>query len=321
MQKSDFDQLMERYVTGKVSEQERKKIEAWLDVMKTEDNTDLELSDEDEARIFQKLTSSQTTVDDVVALRPKRKARLDRWMLRIAASLVIVSVVSYTVWYFTASTENQLEVVSKNGVEKIILNDGSLVWMHGESKVMYYEKQSDGARYATFEGEALFEVVKDEKHPFIVQCGDVKVKVLGTSFSIKTNPEHVELTVLTGKVNLSSSANTEGIDVLPQEKVIYKSNGEFEKLSTNQQEIASITKNTDYNMQFTNNRMSDVIERIESKFNVSVKLSDKNIRDCQITADFTDQSLEKSLQLITEVLDVTYSINDNTVTITGTGCK
>lgn len=321
MQKSDFDQLMERYVTGKVSEQERKKIEAWLEVMKTEDNTDLELSDEDEARIFQKLTSNQTTVDDVVALRPKRKARLDRWMLRIAASLVIVSLVSYTAWYFTASPENQLEVVSKNGIEKIILNDGSLVWMHGESKVMYYEKQNDGARYTTFEGEALFEVVKDANHPFIVQCGDVKVKVLGTSFSIKTNPEHVELTVLTGKVNLSSSANTEGIDVLPQEKVIYKSNGEFEKLSTNQQEIASITKNTDYNMQFTNNRMDDVITRIESKFNVSVKLSDKNIRDCQITADFTDQSLEKSLQLITEVLDVTYSIKDNTVTITGTGCK
>jgi len=321
MQKSDFDQLMERYVTGQVSEQERKKIEAWLDVMKTEDNTDLELSDEDEARIFQKLTSNQTTVDDVVALRPKRKARLDRWMLRIAASLVIASLVSYTVWYFTASPENQLEVVSKNGIEKIILNDGSLVWMQGESKVMYYEKQSDGARYATFEGEALFEVVKDEHHPFIVQCGDVKVKVLGTSFSIKTNPEHVELTVLTGKVNLSSAANTEGIDVLSQEKVIYKSNGEFEKLSTNQKEIASITENTDYNMQFTNNRMNDVIKRIESKFNVSVKLSDKNIRNCQITADFTDQSLEKSLQLITEVLDVTYSIKDNTVTITGTGCK
>ncbi|MBN8578008.1 MAG: FecR family protein [Cytophagales bacterium] len=321
MQKSDFDQLMERYVTGQVSEQERKKIEAWLDVMKTEDNTDLELSDEDEARIFQKLTSSQATVDDVVAMRPKRKAGLDRWMLRIAASLVIVLLVSYTVWYFTASPENQLEVVSKNGIEKIILNDGSLVWMHSESKVMYYQKQNDGARYATFEGEALFEVVKDASHPFIVQCGDVKVKVLGTSFSIKTNPEQVELTVLTGKVNLSSSANTEGIDVLPQEKVIYKSNGEFEKLSTNQQDIATITENTDYNMQFTNNRMDEVINRIESKFNVSVKLSDKKIRDCQITADFTDQSLEKSLQLITEVLDVTYSIKDNTVTITGTGCK
>jgi ferric-dicitrate binding protein FerR (iron transport regulator) len=321
MQKSDFDQLMERYVTGQVSEHERVKIEAWLDVMKTEDNTDLELSDEDEARIFQKLTSRITTVEDVVALKPKRKIRPDQWMIRIAASLVMVSLLSYAVWYFTTSREHQLEVVSKNGVEKIILNDGSLVWMHGESKVMYYEKQNDGARYATFEGEALFEVVKDENHPFIVQCGDVKVKVLGTSFSLKTNQEHVELTVLTGKVNLSSSANTEGIDLLPLEKVIYKSNGEFEKLSPNQKEIASITENTDYNMQFTNDRMDDVIKRIESKFNVSVKLSDKNILECQITADFTDQSLKKSLQLITEVLDVTYSIKDNTVTIAGTGCK
>ncbi len=321
MQKTEFDQLMERYVTGKVSEQERKKIEAWLDVMKTEDNTDLELSDVDEARIFQKLTSSITTVEDVVAMKPKRKIRPDQWMIRIAASLVMVSLLSYAVWYFTASREHLLEVVSKNGVEKIILNDGSLVWLRGESKVIYYEKPDEGARYTTFQGEALFEVAKDASHPFIVQCGDVKVKVLGTSFSIKTGTEQVELTVLTGKVNLSSSANTEGIDVQPQEKIVYKSNGEFEKLTASHQEITSITVNTDYNMQFTNAGMDEVVDKLESKFNVSVKLSDKRIRNCKITMDFTDQSLEKSLQLISEVLDVTYRIQDKTVTITGTGCK
>lgn len=321
MEKSDFDLLMERYVTGKVSEQERVKIEAWLDTIGTEDNADLELSKEEEDRIFQKLTSRITTVEDVVALKPKRKIRPDQWMIRIAASLVMVSLLSYAIWYFTSSREHQLEVVSKNGVEKIILNDGSLVWLRGESKVMYYEKPDEGARYTTFQGEALFEVAKDASHPFIVQCGDVKVKVLGTSFSIKTGTEQVELTVLTGKVNLSSSANTEGIDVQPHEKIVYKSNGEFEKLSASLQEITSITVNTDYNMQFTNSGMDEVVDKLESKFNVSVKLSDKRIRNCKITMDFTDQSLEKSLQLISEVLDVTYSIQDKTVTITGTGCK
>jgi ferric-dicitrate binding protein FerR (iron transport regulator) len=321
MQKTDFDLLMERYVTGKVSDQERVKIEAWLDAMGAEDNTELDLTKEEEDRIFRKLTDSLTTVEDMAALKPKRKIRADQWMIRIAASLVILSLVSYVVWYYAAPRENQLEVVSKNGVEKIILNDGSLVWLRGESKVMYYEKPDERARYTTFEGEALFEVAKDESHPFIVQCGDVKVKVLGTSFSIKTGVEQVELTVLTGKVNLSSSANTEGIDLLPQEKIIYKSNGEFEKLATNQQEITSITVNTDYNMQFTNMGMGEVVDRLENKFNVSIKLSDKSIRNCKITMDFTDQSLEKSLQLITEVLDVTYSVKDKTVTITGTGCK
>ena len=321
MEKSDFDLLMERYVTGKVSEQERVKIEAWLDAMGAEDNTDLELSKEEEDRIFQKLTDSLTSVEDVVALKPKRKTRPDQWMIRIAASLVIVSLVTYAVWYFTMSSKYQLEVVAKNGVEKIILNDGSLVWLRGESKVLYYEKQDEGARYTTFQGEALFEVAKDASHPFIVQCGEVKVSVLGTSFNIKTGVDQVELTVLKGKVNLSSAANTEGVDVLPQEKIIYKSNGEFEKLSTNPQEITSLTVNTDYNMQFTNTGMDEVVNRLESKFNVSVKLSDKRIRNCKITMDFTDQSLEKSLQLISEVLDVTYSIRDKTVTITGTGCK
>lgn len=321
MEKSDFDLLMERYVTGKVSEQERVKIEAWLDAMGAEDNTDLELSKEEEDRIFQKLTDSLTSVEDVVALKPKRKTRPDQWMIRIAASLVIVSLVSYAVWYFTTSGKYQLEVVAKNGVEKIILNDGSLVWLRGESKVLYYEKPDEGARYTTFQGEALFEVAKDASHPFIVQCGEVKVSVLGTSFNIKTGVDQVELTVLTGKVNLSSAANTEGIDVLPQEKIIYKSNGEFEKLSTNPQEITSLTVNTDYNMQFTNTGMDEVVNRLESKFNVSVKLSDKRIRNCKITMDFTDQSLEKSLQLISEVLDVTYSIQDKTVILTGKGCK
>jgi hypothetical protein len=67
--------------------------------------------------------------------------------------------------------------------------------------------------------------------------------------------------------------------------------------------------------------MDEVVNRLESKFNVSVKLSDKRIRNCKITMDFTDQSLEKSLQLISEVLDVTYSIQDKTVTLTGKGCK
>ncbi|MBL7872092.1 MAG: FecR family protein [Cyclobacteriaceae bacterium] len=312
---------MERYVSGKVSEHERVKIDAWLDAMGADDNTDLELSKEEEDRIFQELTSSLTSVEDMIKLKPKRKLRLDQWVIRIAATLAIIAM-SYVVWQYTIPSENQLEVVSNNGVDKIILNDGSLVWLRDkESKVAYYEKKSEGVRYAKFEGEALFEIAKDENHPFIIECGDAKVRVLGTSFSLKTNADQVELTVLTGKVNFSSSINTEGMEVLPLEKAIYKSNGTMEKLTANQQDINAVTINTDYNMQFSNTLMNEVVAYLERKFNVSIKLSDKNIRNCMITMDFTDQSLEKSLQLITDVLEVTYAVQGKTVTITGTGCK
>ncbi len=321
MEKTDFDLLMERYVSGKVSEHERVKIEAWLDAMGADDNTDLELSKEEEDRIFQELTSSLTSVEDMIKLKPKRKIRLDQWVIRIAATLAIVAM-SYIVWQYTIPSENQLEVVSNNGVDKIILNDGSLVWLRDkESKVAYYERKSDGVRFAEFEGEALFEIAKDENHPFIIECGNAKIRVLGTSFSLKTIADQVELTVLTGKVNFSSSSNTEGMEVLPREKAIYKSNGTMEKLTANQRDINAVTVNTDYNMQFSNTLMNEVVGHLERKFNVSIKLSDKNIRNCMITMDFTDQSLEKSLQLITDVLNVTYEVQGKTVTITGTGCK
>lgn len=321
MQKSDFDRLMERYVKGEVSEHEKLKIEAWLEVMATEDTTDLELSREDEDKIFRKITSSVTGIPDVVALRPRRKIRPDQWMIRIAASLVIISLLTYFGWNFMRAGENKLEVVSRNGIEKIILNDGSLVWMRGESKLLFYEKPDEGTRYSTFEGEALFEVAKDADHPFIMECGEIKVKVLGTSFSIKTGIDRIELTVLTGKVNLSSASDAEGIDVLPRERIIYKTSGAIEKVEASQHEIASVTANTDYNMAFANNPMGEVIKRIEDKFNVKVSLSEKSIRNCRITADFTDSSLDSSLQMIAEVLGMRYSIDGNTVTITGKGCN
>jgi transmembrane sensor len=321
MQRSDFDRLMERYLRGEVSEQEKLKIEAWLEVMATEDTADVELSPQDEDRIFRKLTSSVTGVKDVIALRPRKKLRPDQWMMRIAASLVIVCLLTYFGWDFMRAGENKLEVVAKNGVEKIILNDRSLVWLRGGSKLLFYEKPHDGMRYSTFDGEALFEVAKDPHHPFIMVCGEIKVKVLGTSFSIKTATDRVELTVLTGKVNLSSPSDAKGIDVLPLEKVVYKTTGEVKRIEATQPEITSITENTEYNMEFANDNLREVIQKIENKFNVKVKLSDKRIGNCRITADFTDSSLETTFQMISEVLGVDYSIDENTVTVSGKGCN
>ncbi|MDQ2655879.1 MAG: FecR domain-containing protein [Bacteroidota bacterium] len=319
MEKSSFDQLMERYVRGEVSPAERMKIEAWLDAIGDDDNTDLELTGEEEERIFRKLTSNLTTIEEIAALRPKRKLRPDSWIVRIAASLIILGTFSYAGWYLSAPMENELESVSKNDVEKIILNDGSLVWLRGESKVIYYEKSDENARYATFEGDALFEVSKDADRPFTIECGDARVKVLGTSFSLRATKSVVEVTVLTGKVNLSTQANADGIDVLPRDKAVYRS-GTLEKRQTEESEIAALTENTEYQMQFDNSEMADVFRRLEEKFDVVVELSDPRMAKCRITIDLTDRSLDNSLRLIAEVLNFTYTNDRKTVTISGSGC-
>lgn len=322
MEKSALDRLMERYVRGEVSDAERLKIEAWLDAIGTEDNTDLELTQEEEDRIFAKLTSRVTGLSEIAGLKPRKKPGADRWFLRIAASLLVIFVLSYATWYFTGSHKRQAEAFANADVEKVILDDGSLVWLRGGSKVLYREKPGEGTRYATFEGEeALFEVMKDVGRPFIVECGNARVTVLGTSFSIRTSQDVVEVTVLTGSVNLSSLASREGIDLLPTEKAVCHPDGTFERVEVGSDEIDLLTESTEYDMHFESTNMAEVLRRLEGKFNVNVRLSDPAIGDCRITIDLTDKSLDHSLRLVAEVLNLTYDIENDVVLIYGSGCQ
>jgi transmembrane sensor len=323
MKKSNFDRLLKRYLAGQVSEQERIKIEAWLDVMKTEDTTDLELSKEDEDKLFEKITSNVDSAKEITAFPPgmEKKTPLNRWVFRIAASLLIVSLVAYAAWYITQPDGGSLQVASKNGVEKIILNDGTLVWLRPGSKLIYYEKADEGIRYSELDGEALFEVVKDASHPFVIKCDGATIRVLGTSFSVKTGKDSLELKVLTGKVNLSSETDKAGVDIERNEKVIYTGSSGIKKLTLPEAEVSEITAHTEYDMEFTNTTIDEIMEKVGKKFNVKVTMTNKQIGRCRITADFTDHSLESTLQMITEVLYVDYNKKGSTITITGSGCN
>jgi len=321
MDKSNFDLLMQRYLDGTASDQERAKIEAWLDVMKTKETTDLELSKADEERLFQKIKSS-ASINEVTSFQSKRKNRGGgRWAVQIAAALLILASVSYVIWNNVDKIERRPQVTARQGVEKIILNDGTIVWLQQGSKLTYFEKKPASTRNAELQGEALFEVAKDAMHPFIIKCGNVSLKVLGTSFSVRVKNDSLQLIVLTGKVNLSTIGNETGIDVDPNEKVIYTPGNVIKKRLLHEADLSVVTAHTEYNMRFDNTTMDEVADKIGKKFNVEVRINNKQAGKCRITANFTDHSLENTLQLITEVLDVSFSQHGSTITVSGNGCK
>ena len=321
MEKSDFDRLLERYLNDEVTEQERIKIEAWLEATKTKASADQELSKHAEDRIFRKITGNLDNIDEMVTLaRPKKRPDLSHWILRIAAGLLFFAAVAYGVRYLLHESQTKAQVASVVKVDKLILSDGSLVWLRGDSKLVYYEKQDEGIRYSELEGEALFEVAKDPARPFVIQCGEVRLRVLGTSFSVKTGPDQLELKVLTGRVNLAAEKRDVAVDVAPNEEVIYR-NGGIEKHTLTKDIVDAVTKDTEYNMEFSNAPMEGVFKKIERKFDVEVRFANPGIGRCRITADLTDQSLESTLQMVTEVLPVEYSRNGRIVTFTGNDCK
>ena len=66
----------------------------------------------------------------------------------------------------------------------VLLADGTTVHLNAGSKLLYPVRFVGKRRIVTLEGEAYFDVRKDEEHPFVVRTRFGEVTVLGTAFNI-----------------------------------------------------------------------------------------------------------------------------------------
>lgn len=330
MKKTNFNELLQRYLNGTASEEEKAKLDAWLDARKEEDTKHMLLSAEEEEILFQKISSKADNVSEIrtlyaqphdTSVMPEAKhVSMNKRYLSIAASFLILAVASFAIWKYSHDSSTSVYTSAPNEVRKVILEDGTLVWLRGNSSISYYEDKELGTRNSKLDGEALFEVAKDATRPFIITHNQARIKVLGTSFNLNASGDTLEVKVLTGRVLLTSESDKAGIEILPNESAMYTSTHGIEKQVFSSKEVMAITSGTEYNMQFANTSLHEIATRIEEKFNVRMKFENKDAGSCRITADFTDHSLESTLQLMTEVLDIRYTIKDSQVFVSGS-CK
>ena len=79
------------------------------------------------------------------------------------------------------------------------------VWLNSASELRYPVRFTGKNRQVTLEGEAYFEVARNEARPFIVQSGKQRVEVLGTSFDVTAyeGEPGIYTTLLQGSVEVS----------------------------------------------------------------------------------------------------------------------
>jgi ferric-dicitrate binding protein FerR (iron transport regulator) len=107
---------------------------------------------------------------------------------------------------------------------QLTLVDGSKVWLSPSSTISYPDKFRGKQRNVNIEGEAYFEVVHDTDHPFVIQSGEVKTVVLGTSFDIQAyaRTASIEVTVVSGKVGVSSKNSKTAEMVVANQRTVYQ---------------------------------------------------------------------------------------------------
>jgi ferric-dicitrate binding protein FerR (iron transport regulator) len=120
------------------------------------------------------------------------------------------------------SIESQTISTPNGGEYKIVLSDGTKVWLNAATVLQYPTSFRDRTerRVKLVSGEAYFEVVKDKRHPFIVVSRNQDLTVLGTHFNINTYESAVKTTLLEGSVKLNANNKNDSLKLAPGEQSV-----------------------------------------------------------------------------------------------------
>jgi transmembrane sensor len=121
--------------------------------------------------------------------------------LAVAAALCLVVVGILFVVNRESST-----VATQVGEQRMLtLDDGSRVFLNTDTRLsVHYDAERRLVKLE--EGEALFDVAKNPERPFIVDAGQEQVRAVGTEFVVRRDPHQIAVTLVEGKVSVSSGA-------------------------------------------------------------------------------------------------------------------
>ena len=194
-------------------------------------------------------------------------------------------------------------IVPSGGEYQLVLADRTVVYMNSESRLKYPVMFSGKDRMVELEGEAYFEVSKDEEHPFIVRTERLDVMVLGTGFNVmayKQDPR-TEVTLVKGKVDVKSGKINE-ILTPSRQFVMNNENREYEVKTVN---VATYVDWKDGVLNFDGMSLEELGDKLGRWYDVEFFLRDAEVRKIRFTGNLPkyrnlDQVLNK-LELTTHI--------------------
>lgn len=202
-------------------------------------------------------------------------------------------------------------VIPRGETFKLILCDGTEVWLNANSKLVYPTAFIERERTVFLEGEAYFKVTKDTK-PFIVKTDYLQTKVLGTEFNVKSyTAEDSHVTLISGKVQVRSHENARFVDLEPGKDAILLSNGQFEVKEVNSE---AYTYWKDGYFYFDELTLADIMKSIGRWYNVNVIFRNKEAMTYRIHFMSNRQGgIEETIRLMNRLKKVTLTLCENTV--------
>lgn len=200
---------------------------------------------------------------------------------------------------------------------QVFLPDGTKVWLNSDSKLTLANDFNDKNRTVVLEGEAYFDVVKNDKHNFIVQTSSVDVKVHGTAFNVMAYPEadDVEVSLQRGAVSLHKRGIDEELaSLIPNQHISISKKTYLTKIDSFEDD-SSIAW-TFEELIFDYSSLDEVFSKMRNWYGVNITIVSPPARqDLKYRFKIKSESLTEILQLIDKITPIEYKIDGKEVYI------
>jgi transmembrane sensor len=230
--------------------------------------------------------------------------------------------------------KNLSEVSTKPGSKsKLVLPDGTVVWLNAGSTLTYGENFGTSSRNTTLVGEAFFDV-KKSTIPFVIHASSVQIKVLGTAFNVKSYPNEktTETSLVRGSVEITLDRRPgEKFILKPNEKLVVANEPEEPKQVAERKRdplvvLSSLTHTikdeivetswVENKLIFQDESLSDLTKKMERWYGVSIAIKNEKIANERFTGTFTTETIEAALEELQMITAFHFTIKSNSIEIT-----
>lgn len=305
--------LLLRYIEGDCTEEEKIKITKWLDSDPQNMKEYMALRKLHDISIWQ----MSDNIDSSLKLNNPVK-KIKRYYIEIAriAAIFVLAFVLYHVYFsFNEKATMQTLNVPQGQRAQLTLADGTKVWLNAKSILTFPNHFKGGLREVTLDGEGYFQVAKNKKRPFIVNTNKYDVKVLGTTFNLKSysQTDGFETSLLEGSVEILKPESTSGKIIKPNQR-IYLHEGKL---------IVEPITHIDYFLwkdgilSFDDEPFQDLMKKLELIFDIKIEIKNEGILRYRCTGKFrTKDGVQHILNVLKLANEFNYEINSDKNTIT-----
>ena len=207
---------------------------------------------------------------------------------------------------------NKVEI-PRGGEYQIVLGDGTRVYLNAQTELRFPESFANSEqRLVYLSGEAYFEVAKNPSKPFIVQCKDYAVKVLGTSFNVNSyeGDETSKTTLATGKVEIDMDGKQTILN--PGQQAIIK-DGE---VNVKEVDVEVYTTWMYENFRFKSESIQEIMTKLSRWYTIDVFYMNEAVKNYNFTGYLPRYAkIADVLELLSLTTNIKFDVKGRTVTV------